>query len=80
MTHYTENCSRNIAISPVGPADALLHAFRQWLKTQRLRAAIQRERASLATMSDAMLADIGIDRATAEQEAERNDIPESRRL
>ena len=80
MTQYTENCSRNIAISPVGPVDALLHAFRQWLKNQRLRAAIQRERAALATMSDALLVDIGIDRATAEQEAERNDIPESRRL
>jgi uncharacterized protein YjiS (DUF1127 family) len=80
MTHYTENCSRNLAVGPVGPADALLHALRQWLKNQRLRAVIQRERASLATMSDAMLSDIGIDRATAEQEAQRDDIPESRRL
>ena len=80
MTHYTENCSRDLALGPVGPADALLHAFRQWLKNHRLKAAVQRERASLATMSDAMLADIGIDRATAEQEAQRDDIPESRRL
>jgi len=80
MTQYTENCPRNLVISPAGVADAILHGFRQWLKNQRLKAAIQRERAILAAMSDAMLADIGIDRATAELEAQRNDVPESRRL
>ena len=80
MTHYTENCPRDLAVSPVGPADTLLHAFRQWLSNQRLKAVIQRERASLATMSDSMLADLGINRAAAEQEAHRDDIPESRRF
>jgi uncharacterized protein YjiS (DUF1127 family) len=80
MTHYTENCPRNLAASPVGPIDSILHAVRQWVANQRLRAAIQRERASLLAMSDAMLRDIGIDRATAEREANRDDIPESRSL
>jgi len=78
MTHYTENCSTCIDASPSGLTDVIAHTVRQWLKQQRLRASVQRERADLLTMSDAMLRDIGIDRATAEHEALRTDLPAGR--
>jgi uncharacterized protein YjiS (DUF1127 family) len=48
------------------------------MATQRLKSSLRRERAQLLEMSDAELRDIGIDRATAEHEALRNDIPAGR--
>jgi len=78
MTHYTENCSRTLATHPVGLIDSFLQTVRQWICHQRLKADIQRERDSLLTLSDSMLRDIGIDRATADHEARRRDIPASR--
>jgi uncharacterized protein YjiS (DUF1127 family) len=78
MTNYTQNCSGSIAASHVGIADSLAQVVRHWMQEQRLKASIQRERASLLSMSDAMLKDIGVDRADAEEEARRSDIPAHR--
>jgi uncharacterized protein YjiS (DUF1127 family) len=78
MTHYTGNCPENFAVSPVELSGSIAQMLRQWLRQQCLKARIQRERASLLTMSDRMLRDIGIDRATAKHEAERRDIPAGR--
>jgi len=78
MTHYTENCPQNFSASPVELTGGCVQTVRQWLRQQRLKARIQRERASLLTMSDSMLSDIGINRATAEHEALRRDIPAGR--
>lgn len=80
MTHYTQNCPRHITASPAGLTDSLLHLIRQWMARQRLKASIQRERASLMTLSDDQLKDIGIDRIEAQAEAARNDIPPVRAL
>jgi uncharacterized protein YjiS (DUF1127 family) len=79
MTHYTQNCPQNFAANPVELTGSFAHTVRQWLRQQRLRARIQRERAYLRNMPDSMLRDIGIDRVTAEHEAERRDIPAGRR-
>ena len=78
MTHCTENYPVNLTSNPVGLTDSLLQVARQWIATQRLKIAIQRERAQLLTMSDAMLRDIGIDHARALHEARCNDIPAER--
>jgi uncharacterized protein YjiS (DUF1127 family) len=78
MTNYTQNCSGSIATSYLGIADSLTHLVRHWMQERRLKASIQRERASLLSMSNAMLKDIGVDRAEAEQEARRSDIPAHR--
>ena len=75
MTTYSENCSRSIAETPVGVFETLTQLIRNWLKDQQLKMIIQRERRQLSNMSAAMLKDIGISPATAEQEAQRNDIP-----
>jgi uncharacterized protein YjiS (DUF1127 family) len=75
MTNYTQNCPESIVASHVGIVDSLAQVVRHWMQEQRLKASIKRERASLLTMSDTMLKDIGIDRAAAEQEALRSDIP-----
>ena len=80
MTDCTVNCSANFAASPAGPVANLTSTVRQWLRDQRLKARIRYERAQLANMSEAMLRDIGIDRASAEQEAQRSDIPANRRI
>lgn len=78
MTEYTEKCPANLAANPAGLTDNLLRAARQWIATQRLKNSLYRERAQLLEMTDAELRDIGIDRATAEHEARRNDIPAGR--
>ena len=79
MNHCTQNCSSSFVASPVGATESILQAVRQWLDNQRLKASLEQERASLLTMSDEMLKDIGIDRTTANREALRNDIPEHRK-
>ncbi len=79
MTHCNESCPRSTAVTPAGLTEAVVQTVRQWLHNQRLRAAIQRERALLLTMSDSMLKDIGINRSSAEQEARRKDIPAIRK-
>jgi uncharacterized protein YjiS (DUF1127 family) len=78
MTHYTENCPHNLTVSTVGFTGSLTQILRQWMDQQRLKSLIQLERASLLSMSDAQLNDIGIDRSTANQEANRSDIPAAR--
>ena len=78
MTAYTQNCSRSIAGHPAGVLEILTEILCLWMKNQRLKFQLARERRQLEDMSDAMLTDIGIDRATAQAEAARNDIPASR--
>jgi len=48
------------------------------MNNQLLKVRIHHERRQLLSMSEAMLKDLGISRATAEQEAQRTDIPASR--
>jgi uncharacterized protein YjiS (DUF1127 family) len=48
------------------------------MNNQLLKIRIQHERRQLLSMSETMLKDLGISRATAEQEAQRTDIPASR--
>jgi len=79
MTAYTQNCSRSITEQPVGFYDFLAEILCQWMKNQRLGFQLARERRQLREMSDSMLADIGIDRAAAEAESMRRDIPAVRR-
>jgi uncharacterized protein YjiS (DUF1127 family) len=78
MTHYTENCPHNLTVSTVGFTGSLVQILRQWMDQQRLKSRIQRERASLLSMSAAQLNDIGVDRSVANQEANRSDIPAAR--
>jgi len=78
MTEYTEKCPANLAASSAGAIDSLRRTLSQLLATQRLKSSLRRERAQLLAMSDAELRDIGIDRATAEHEAMRIDIPAGR--
>jgi uncharacterized protein YjiS (DUF1127 family) len=80
MTHYSGNYSHNITANPAGFYESLLQLVRQWMNNLRLKSRIQRERATLVTMSNAHLKDIGIDRMAAEREALRNDIPQNRGL
>ena len=78
MTHYTENCPHNLTVNTVGFTSSLVQILRQWMDQQRLKSRIQHERASLLSMSDAQLSDIGVDRSTANREANRSDIPAAR--
>jgi len=78
MTTYSGNCSRSLAGESVGVLDTLLEKFCIWMNNQLLKVRIRHERRQLLSMSEAMLKDLGISRATAEQEAQRNDIPASR--
>jgi len=78
MTHYTENCPHNLTVSTVGFTASLVQILRQWMDQQRLKSRLQGERASLLSMSDAQLNDIGVDRSAANREANRSDIPAAR--
>jgi uncharacterized protein YjiS (DUF1127 family) len=48
------------------------------MKNQLLKIRINQERRQLLSMSEAMLKDLGISRADAEQEARRSDLPTTR--
>jgi len=78
MTTYSGNCSRNLAGESVGVLDTLLEKFCIWMKIQLLKIRIHQERRQLLSMSEAMLQDLGISRADAEQEASRYDLPATR--
>jgi uncharacterized protein YjiS (DUF1127 family) len=78
MTTYSENCSRNIAGSSAGAFDNLVGKFCYYMKIQLLKVRIHRERQQLLSMSTAMLNDLSITRAEAEQEARRTDLPPAR--
>lgn len=78
MTTYSTNCSRNIAGSSVGAFDTLLEKLCFYLENQFLKARIRQERRQLLSMSEAMLKDLGISRADADQEALRTDLPTAR--
>jgi uncharacterized protein YjiS (DUF1127 family) len=78
MTHYTENCPHNITVNTVGLTGSFVQLLRQWMQQQHLKFRIQRERATLLSMSAAQLNDIGVDRCGANREANRSDIPAAR--
>jgi uncharacterized protein YjiS (DUF1127 family) len=78
MTHYTENCPHNLTVNTVGLTGSLVQILRRWMDQQLLKSRIQRERASLLSMSAAQLNDIGVDRSAANREANRSDIPTAR--
>ena len=54
--------------------------IRRWLDLQLLRAQVRRERQTLSQLPDALLADMGIDRAEAQRESRRpwRDVPPQR--
>jgi len=52
---------------------------RSYLLEQSLKQAIAKERNQLATLSDTMLNDIGVDRVTAMTEAQHTAIPARRK-
>ena len=58
----------------------LLQQVRGWAAEESLKYRLQRERRQLAEMSDDLLRDLGINRADAELEAARRDIPAARAL
>jgi uncharacterized protein YjiS (DUF1127 family) len=78
MTTYSGNCSRSLAGESVGVLDTLLEKFCIWMKNQLLKIRIHQERRQLLSMSEAMLKDLGISRADAEQEAQRTNLPAAR--
>jgi uncharacterized protein YjiS (DUF1127 family) len=79
MTYYSQNCPQTLTESPVGFTLFLTRMVAQWLQLLRLRSSIRRERMDLASMSDEMLLDIGIDRFAAKRESARRDMPATRK-
>jgi uncharacterized protein YjiS (DUF1127 family) len=78
MTTYTQNCTHGSTANTTGILDSLAQLFRQWMDCQLLKIRIQHERKALLSMSSAMLRDIGISHADADQEALRTDLPADR--
>ena len=75
MNAYSETCSQRID----GMAgDTLGQKLIRWAKIQQLKISMHRERQQLLEMSDAMLADLGITRDQAQEEARRVSLPEMR--
>ena len=76
MNSRVEKYTVDVAADSV--LDALLQNVRAWAKREALKRQLGQERRQLAEMSDAMLADLGIDRAAALAEASKTDIPAAR--
>ena len=79
MTYYNSNCPQTLTEASVELTGNLPQFVSQWFHMLRLKASIRRERLQLASLSDAQLRDIGVDRASADREAARRDLPEARR-
>ena len=78
MIHYAKKDPKIMPTKASRVANKLLAWVWCYLQTQDFKHAIAKERRQLAGLSEAMLKDIGIDRMQAMQEAQRQDIPESR--
>ena len=75
MTTYTETCTQGIHGIPVNTLSSLVQRLQRWAKIQQLKYSVHRERQQLLEISDAMLADLGITRGQAQEEARRVDLP-----
>lgn len=78
MTTYTQNSTHGGIANTPGFLDSLAQLIRHWMNSQLLKIRIQHERKALLSMSDAMLRDIGVSQAEAQQEARRIEIPAER--
>ena len=75
MTIYTETCNQEIHGISVNTLSSLVQRLQRWAKIQQLKYSVPRERQQLLEISDAMLADLGITRGQAQEEARRVDLP-----
>ncbi len=75
MTIYTETCNQEIHGISVNTLSSLVQRLQRWAKIQQLKYSVHRERQQLLEISDAMLADLGITRGQAQEEARRVDLP-----
>ena len=75
MTTYTETCTQGIHGISVNTLSSLVQRLQRWARIQQLKFSVHRERQQLLEMSDAMLADLGITRGQAQEEARRVDLP-----
>ena len=78
MTIYTETCNQEIHGISANTLNSLVQRLQRWAKIQQLKYSVHRERQQLLEMSDAMLADLGITRGQAQEEARRVDLPVKR--
>ncbi len=78
MTIYTETCNQEIHGISVNTLSSLVQRLQRWAKIQQLKYSVHRERQQLLEISDAMLADLGITRGQAQEEARRVDLPAMR--
>ncbi len=78
MTTYTGNCAQSIDGNFAYTLSSLVKRLQHWSKILQLKINVRRERQQLLEMSDAMLGDLGIIRAQAQEEARKDNLPETR--
>ncbi len=78
MTIYTGNCTETIDGNFADTLSSLVKRLQRWAEVQQLKINVRRERQQLLEMSDAMLGDLGITRAQAQEEARKVNLPEAR--
>lgn len=74
MTTRSAKISPGLAAIHARTLERLLREVRDWARRESLRRELTRERRQLLGMSDATLADLGISRHVAENEARRDEI------
>lgn len=78
MTTLSTNYSQCIEGSINNVRGGLYLQLQRWFKILALKEQVNRERQQLRGLSDAMLSDMGITRAQANDEAQRIDLPVAR--
>jgi len=78
MTTLSTNYSQCIEGSINNVQGGLYLQLQRWFKIFALKEQVNRERQQLLGLSDAMLSDMGITRAQANEEAQRIDLPVAR--
>ena len=78
MTTLSTNYSQCIEENINNEQGGLYLQLQRWFKTLALKEQVNRERQQLRGLSDAILSDLGITRAQANEEAQRIDLPVAR--
>jgi uncharacterized protein YjiS (DUF1127 family) len=78
MTTFSKKCTPAIGQNFDDIQNGLFQSLQRWFRVQQLKIEVSNERAQLSLLSDDILRDLGITRASAIAEVLRTDLPAER--
>ena len=75
MTTFSKNCTQRSSQNFDDIQHGLFQSIQHWFRVQQLKIEISQEREQLSLLSNESLSDLGITRAEADAESDKNDLP-----